>query len=49
MDNIVALKEQCLVGRYGKRVGEAVPAALPDIDTRSPDEIVGYDETGMWR
>jgi antitoxin VapB len=24
-------------------------AALPDFDTRSPDEIVGYDETGMWR
>ena len=24
-------------------------AALPDIDTRSPDEIVEYDETGMWR
>jgi antitoxin VapB len=24
-------------------------AALPDIDRRSPDEIVGYDETGMWR
>ena len=23
-------------------------ASLPDIDTRSPDEIVGYDETGMW-
>jgi len=23
-------------------------AALPDYDTRSPDEIVGYDETGMW-
>lgn len=23
-------------------------AALPDHDTRSPDEIVGYDETGMW-
>lgn len=23
-------------------------AALPDFDTRSPDEIVGYDETGMW-
>jgi hypothetical protein len=22
---------------------------LPDIDTRSPDEIVGHDETGMWR
>jgi len=24
-------------------------AALPDRDTRSPDEIVGYDDTGMWR
>jgi len=24
-------------------------AALPDVDTRSADEIVGYDETGMWR
>lgn len=24
-------------------------AALPDQDTRTPDEIVGYDETGMWR
>jgi hypothetical protein len=24
-------------------------AALPNYDTRSPDEIVGYDETGMWR
>jgi antitoxin VapB len=23
-------------------------AALPDYDTRSPDEIIGYDETGMW-
>jgi antitoxin VapB len=23
-------------------------ASLPDHDTRSPDEIVGYDETGMW-
>ena len=23
-------------------------ASLPDIDPRSPDEIVGYDETGMW-
>lgn len=22
-------------------------AALPDFDTRSPDEIVGYDENGM--
>lgn len=24
-------------------------AALPDFDTRTPDEIVGYDDTGMWR
>ena len=23
-------------------------AGLPDYDTRTPDEIVGYDETGMW-
>lgn len=23
-------------------------AALPDFDIRTPDEIVGYDETGMW-
>lgn len=24
-------------------------ASLPDLDARSPDEIIGYDETGMWR
>jgi antitoxin VapB len=24
-------------------------AALPDLDTRSADEIIGYDEHGMWR
>ncbi len=24
-------------------------AALPDFDSRSPDEIVGYDDTGLWR
>jgi len=23
-------------------------AALPDRDRRSPDEIIGYDESGMW-
>jgi antitoxin VapB len=23
-------------------------AALPDYDTRSPDEIIGYDDQGMW-
>jgi antitoxin VapB len=30
-----------------REIGEHC-AALPDFDTRSPDEIVGYDETGMW-
>jgi antitoxin VapB len=29
-------------------VGHAC-AALPDLDTRTPDQIVGYDENGMWR
>jgi antitoxin VapB len=24
-------------------------AALPDFDMRTADDIVGYDETGMWR
>jgi antitoxin VapB len=24
-------------------------AGLPDRDTRTPDEIAGYDENGMWR
>jgi antitoxin VapB len=24
-------------------------ASLPDIDPSTPDEIVGYDESGMWR
>ena len=24
-------------------------ASLPDLDSRSPEEIAGYDETGMWR
>jgi antitoxin VapB len=24
-------------------------AALPDLDTRTPDEIIGYDENGLWR
>jgi antitoxin VapB len=23
-------------------------AELPDLDLRTPDEIIGYDETGMW-
>jgi antitoxin VapB len=24
-------------------------ASLPDLDHRTPDEIVGYDESRMWR
>ncbi len=24
-------------------------AGLPDLDGRTPDEIVGYDEQGLWR
>jgi antitoxin VapB len=23
-------------------------ASLPDYDTRSPDQIIGYDDKGMW-
>ncbi len=23
-------------------------AALPDFDTREPDDIIGYDENGLW-
>jgi antitoxin VapB len=30
-----------------REVGEHL-ASLPVCDPRSPDEIVGYDETGMW-
>ena len=35
-----------LVARL-RKIGEHC-ASSPDFDTRSPDEIVGYDETGMW-
>jgi len=31
-----------------REIGEHC-ASLPDFDTRRPDEIIGYDETGMWR
>jgi antitoxin VapB len=30
-----------------REIGEHC-AALPDFDSRTPDEIIGYDETGMW-
>jgi antitoxin VapB len=35
-----------LVARL-REIGEHC-ASLPVLDPRSPDEIVGYDETGMW-
>ncbi|HEX3954152.1 MAG TPA: type II toxin-antitoxin system VapB family antitoxin [Stellaceae bacterium] len=31
-----------------REIGEHC-ASLPILDPRSPEEIVGYDETGMWR
>ncbi|HXT80603.1 MAG TPA: type II toxin-antitoxin system VapB family antitoxin [Acetobacteraceae bacterium] len=31
-----------------REIGEHC-ASMPDFDARTPDEIVGYDETGMWR
>jgi antitoxin VapB len=30
-----------------RQIGEHC-ARLPDFDTRTPDEIIGYDENGMW-
>lgn len=36
-----------LVARL-REIGKHI-ASLPDVDPRSPDEIVGYDKTGMWR
>jgi antitoxin VapB len=30
-----------------REIGEHC-AGLPVLDPRSPDEIIGYDETGMW-
>jgi antitoxin VapB len=53
-----ALREQ-LTREEGKRSARRVRdellaigrrcAALPDLDTRSPEEILGYDETGLPR
>jgi antitoxin VapB len=31
-----------------RKIGEHL-ANLSVLDPRSPDEIIGYDETGMWR
>ncbi len=30
-----------------REIGEHC-ARLPDLDTRTADEIVGYDDSGMW-
>jgi antitoxin VapB len=36
--------------RFGDRLNDIALhcASLPDFDTRAPDEIIGYDEDGMW-
>lgn len=36
-----------LADRLGALAQECM--ALPDHDRRAPDDIIGYDETGMWR
>lgn len=47
-------RERLRRGRPNADIVEALKAlakecaALPDFDTRSPDEIIGYDEEGMW-
>jgi antitoxin VapB len=47
-------RERLRRGRPRKRLAEQLNAlalecaALPDFDTRTPDEIIGYDENGMW-
>ena len=46
-------RERLRLGRPGnladrlREIGEHC-ASLPDYDTRTADEIIGYDETGMW-
>lgn len=47
-------RERLRRGQPRKRLAEQLNAlalecaALPDFDTRTPDEIIGYDENGMW-
>ena len=47
-------RERLRRGMPRKRIAERLSeialhcAALPDYDTCSPDEIIGYDENGMW-
>jgi antitoxin VapB len=48
-------RERLRRGRPTQRLAEALDAlarecaALPDLDTRSADEILDYDQNGMWR
>jgi antitoxin VapB len=48
------VREKRRRGRSDKTLAEELDeialrcAALPDFDTRSADEIIGYDENGMW-
>jgi antitoxin VapB len=48
-------RERLRRGKPARRLAEELDAlakecaALPDLDTRSPDEIIGYDENGLWR
>ncbi len=39
--------QPCNLAERLREIGEHC-ASLPDLDTRTPEEIVGYDETGMW-
>jgi antitoxin VapB len=47
-------RERLRRGRSGKNLAEELDAlamefaTLPVLDPRTPDEIVGYDENGMW-
>ena len=47
-------RERLRRGKPRKSVAERLKeisrhcVALPDYDMRSPDEIIGYDENGMW-
>lgn len=44
-------RRRCAAGGRAERLDEIARhcAALPDHDTRTPDEILGYDESGVPR
>lgn len=47
-------RERLRRGEPARRLAEDLDAlaeecaALPDLDQRSPDEIIGYDDDGLW-